>query len=117
DVAVPVQTLYPNASVFCQKRRAFLLMDPPENWTNVQQATDPTTGVNAQRVGLVKDYAGLFFPRVTLSDQGKKINIGASGAIAGLMARIDGTRGVWKAPAGTEADLRDVVGLEFRFSD
>jgi len=33
------------------------------------------------------------------------------------MARIDGARGVWKAPAGSEADLRGVVGIERRFSD
>ncbi len=33
------------------------------------------------------------------------------------MARIDGTRGVWKAPAGIEADLRGVVGLEHKFTD
>jgi hypothetical protein len=33
------------------------------------------------------------------------------------MARIDGSRGVWKAPAGTEATLRGVVGLEQKFSD
>jgi phage tail sheath protein FI len=33
------------------------------------------------------------------------------------MARIDGTRGVWKAPAGTEADLRGIIGVERRFSD
>ena len=37
--------------------------------------------------------------------------------MAGLFARIDGTRGVWKAPAGTEADLRGIVGLDQRFSD
>ncbi len=43
--------------------------------------------------------------------------MGAGGAVAGLMARIDGARGVWKAPAGSEADLRGVVGIERRFSD
>src|SRR6185369_1417332 len=36
-------------------------------------------------------------------------------AIAGLMARIDGERGVWKAPAGTEADLRGVAGVSINF--
>jgi phage tail sheath protein FI len=37
--------------------------------------------------------------------------------IAGLMARIDSTRGVWKAPAGTEADLRGVLDLEVNLTD
>src|SRR5207247_2394805 len=40
-----------------------------------------------------------------------------SGAIAGLCARTDSTRGVWKAAAGTEAYLRGVIGLKQRFSD
>jgi phage tail sheath protein FI len=114
---IAVQSLYGLASVFCQQRRAFLLMDPPEAWTTAQQAIDTTTGVNSLRLGLVKDYSALFFPRVTITDRERKINIGPAGAIAGLMGRIDATRGVWKAPAGTEADLRGVVGLEYRFSD
>ena len=33
------------------------------------------------------------------------------------MARIDGSRGVWKAPAGTEADIRGVSGVEYPISD
>jgi hypothetical protein len=114
DAAVPVTSLYGLASVFCQQRRAFLLMDPPAAWTNAQQAA---TGVAALRVGLVKDYSAIFFPRITIDRQGKQVNIGPAGAIAGLCARIDGTRGVWKAPAGTEADLRGVIGLEYRLSD
>ena len=114
DAAVSVQSLYPNASNFCRNRRAFLLMDPPDSWTDAQTAS---TGVNALRVGLVKDYSAIFFPQITIDENGLKKNIGASGAIAGLCARIDSTRGVWKAPAGTEADLRGIVGLKQRFSD
>jgi phage tail sheath protein FI len=117
DDNVPVTSLYGLASVFCQKRRAFLIMDPPASpsaWTSAQQAA---TGVAALRVGLVKDYSAIFFPRITIDRQGKQVNVGPAGAIAGLVARIDGTRGVWKAPAGTEADLRGVIGLEYRLSD
>ena len=114
DAAVAMQNVYGNASVFCQKRRAFLLMDPPDSWTDAQTAAG---AVAALRIGLVKDYTAVFFPRVTIDESGRKVNIGPTGAIAGLCARIDSTRGVWKAPAGTEADLRGVVGLERRFSD
>jgi hypothetical protein len=114
DAAVSVQSLYGVASVFCQARRAFLLMDAPTTWTDAQTAS---TGVAALRVGLVKDYSALFFPRVMVDDGGLTKPVGPSGAIAGLFARTDGTRGVWKAPAGTEADLRGIVGLEQRFSD
>jgi hypothetical protein len=114
DASVPVQSLYGVASVRCKNRRAFLLMDPPDSWTDAQTAS---IGVNTLRIGLVKDFSALFFPQITIDEGGLKKNIGAAGAIAGLCARIDSTRGVWKAPAGTEADLRGVVGLKQRFSD
>ena len=110
-------TLWGPASGFCLDRRAFLLMDGPSDWKSVQTATSPTTGVNSLRVGLVKDHAALFYPRLLVNDSGLRKAVGASGAIAGLMARIDSTRGVWKAPAGTEADLRGIAGLEMVFSD
>ncbi len=109
--------LWGPASVFCLKRRAFLLIDPPDDWTNAQSAVSASTGVNTLRVGLVKDYSAVFFPRLKIDEGGKEVLVGPSGAIAGLMARIDGTRGVWKAPAGTEADLRGVIGIEYKLSD
>lgn len=116
-VASTTAGIYGAASVFCQERRAFLLMDPPIAWVRAQVATNPTTGVNSLRVGLVKDHSAVFYPRVTIKENGLDVNVGPSGAIAGLIARIDASRGVWKAPAGTEADLRGVYGLEYRFSD
>ncbi len=109
--------LWGNASIFCQERRAFLLIDPENTWTNVQEATDNSTGVNALRAGLVNDHSAVFFPNVTISENGSNLHIGPSGAIAGLMARIDATRGVWKAPAGTEANIRGIRGLQYRFTD
>jgi hypothetical protein len=112
--AVPPKSLYGEASIFCEKRRAFLLMDPPSDWKSAQGAA---IGVAALRLGLSKQYSAVFFPQVTVDENGRKEQVGAAGAIAGLIARIDGTRGVWKAPAGTEADLRGIVGLEYLFSD
>lgn len=111
------RALWGPASVFCQKRRAMLLMDPPDNWSNPQQATDAAIGVNSLRVGLVKNRAAVFYPKVTMMDNQKEVHVGPTGAIAGLIARIDGTRGVWKAPAGTEADLRGIVGIQHKHSD
>lgn len=107
------QQLWGPASAFCLQRRAFLLMDAPV-WNSAQDATN---NVDNLRIGLVKDYASLYFPRLTVSIDGLPVQVGPSGAIAGLMARTDSSRGVWKAPAGTEADIRGVTGLERRFSD
>lgn len=109
--------LWGPASVFCQSRRAVLLIDPPDDWTSSQTATSASVGVNTLRPGLVKDYSTVFFPRVKLDESGKDVFTGPSGAMAGIMARIDSTRGVWKAPAGTEADIRGITGLEYKFSD
>lgn len=114
----PVQSFYGEASVFCQQRRAVLIMDPPDTWKNVQKATDPFNGVNSLRIGLAKDFSALYYPRVRITtSDGTSLLVGPAGAIAGLMARIDANRGVWKAPAGTEADLKGVVGLEYQFND
>jgi uncharacterized protein len=112
--AVAMTDVWGPASVFCQQQRAFLLMDPPIAWNSAQAAS---TGVVGLRAGLVRDHAALFYPRIVVREEGRDRVLGPTGAIAGLMARIDGTRGVWKAPAGTEADLRGVVGLERRLSD
>jgi len=114
EPAVAMTDIWGPASVFCQRRRAFLLMDAPATWDSAQTAS---TGVAALRTGLVKDHAAIYYPRLTVNDSGLRVNVGATGAIAGLMARTDASRGVWKAPAGTEADLRGVVGLAQRFSD
>jgi len=109
-----VEQLWGNASVFCQQQRAFLLMDAPPSWNSAQIATNH---IASARTGLAKDYSAIYFPRIVVNENGREIRIGPSGAMAGLMARIDSARGVWKAPAGTEADLRGIKGLEQTFSD
>ncbi len=106
--------VYGPASAFCQQRRAFLIMDAPKTWKTAQ---DATTGIAAMRVGLVKDHSAIYFPRVVIPNGRSTKQIGASGAVAGVMARTDASRGVWKAPAGTEADIRGIIGLEQRLSD
>jgi uncharacterized protein len=40
-----------------------------------------------------------------------------SGAIAGVIARTDLQRGVWKAPAGLEATINGVMGLGVKLTD
>lgn len=45
------------------------------------------------------------------------LSIGPSSIAAGVWARIDGARGVWKAPAGVETSLRGLVGLEYTVDD
>jgi hypothetical protein len=112
--AQDVGLLWPEASAFCEKQRAFLLVDPPGAWENAQGASE---GVADLRSRTINDYSAVFYPQVTINEKGRNVDIGPAGAIAGVMARIDNSRGVWKAPAGVEADLRGVVGVQRRFSD
>ncbi len=114
SAAVDRKQLWGSASAFCQRRRAFLLMDPPDDWDGFQKAS---VDVNALRIGLVKDHSAIYFPRLRVVEDGREVVIGPSGAMAGLYARIDANRGVWKAPAGTEADLRGVAGVDLSLSD
>ncbi len=89
------------AAVYCEARRCFLLLDPDPGWTD---AAGVTAGLRA--LGIGSPNAALYFP--SLLGAG---GIPPSGAVAGVIARTDRERGIWKAPAGTEADLRGVSGL------
>lgn len=102
------------ASEFCRRQRAVLLLDAPAQWNSLTTMLDADTGVEALRTQVVADHAALFDPRLRV---GATDGVGPSGAIAGLLARIDGSRGVWKAPAGVEATLKGVDGLAHRWTD
>ena len=70
--------------------------------------------------GLVARNAALYFPRVIEADpllDSKLDTFAPCGVIAGVMARTDATRGVWKAPAGIEAALRGTQGLSVKMTD
>lgn len=66
-------------------------------------------------------YGAVYYPWVKALDptgrSAEPISLPPSGYIAGLYAQIDARRGVWKAPAGTEASLSGVVGLERELTD
>ncbi|MFK7995276.1 MAG: phage tail sheath C-terminal domain-containing protein [Granulosicoccus sp.] len=104
------------ASQCCQKMRALLIVDPPSDtntgWTN---ATDVLQGISALRAGAVTDHAALYWPRIKVTEQTSAID--PSGTVAGIMARTDGLRGVWKAPAGVEAKTLGSRGFEHMLSD
>ncbi len=106
--------LYGPASVFCQQSRAFLIVDPRSDWVT---ADDVDAEIADVRIGVATDHAAIYWPRLAISEAGVIRNIDPSGSIAGLMARIDSSRGVWKAPAGTEATIRGVRGVQHSMSD
>jgi phage tail sheath protein FI len=66
-------------------------------------------------------YGAIYFPWIRALDpsgqSSEPILLPPSGYVAGLYARIDASRGVWKAPAGTEASLGGAVGLAIDLTD
>jgi hypothetical protein len=92
----------------CQKARAFLLVDPPSSLTSVGDLQKWVQTTTIQQTSDVRAFSAVYFPRLQIPDplmQYRARNVGASGSVAGIYARTDASRGVWKAPAGTDAGL------------
>ncbi|HEY0502492.1 MAG TPA: phage tail sheath subtilisin-like domain-containing protein [Lysobacter sp.] len=74
------------------------------------------------KVSPKNSYGALYYPWLEIADRAgagrnPKRYVPPSGFIAGLFARIDNQRGVWKAPAGTETGLIGPIGLEYSVTD
>ncbi|WLB91306.1 phage tail sheath family protein [Bradyrhizobium japonicum] len=118
-------TLWGPVSAIAQACRAFLLVDPHASdpvvspGTNWKSVANAQAGVIAARAGLAKDYAAMYWPRVKITDEtsGNDRMIDPAGTVAGIFARTDAARGVWKAPAGLEAVTVGVRGVEVPMSD
>ena len=92
------------AAEYCEKKKAFMILDPPSTWETVQ---DVENGLNS--IGTNSKNAAIYFPRVKVPDLLDNLQlkeVGPSGSIAGVYARTDLGRGVWKAPAGIDALLQ-----------
>ncbi|MEV4869238.1 phage tail sheath C-terminal domain-containing protein [Streptomyces syringium] len=108
-------TVLSAAVALCQEKRMFLVADAPAAWRSI----------DAARAGLPMfesvpgPHAALYFPHLEMVDlvTGRLRAFPPSGAVAGVMARTDSERGVWKAPAGTEARLAGVRALTVPMTD
>lgn len=71
---------------------------------------------------LASEYAGFYYPWVKANDP---IGVGKnpvkllppSGFVMGIIARTDNERGVWKAPAGIDAKVRNAIDVEYLIND
>ncbi|MBD2080940.1 phage tail sheath C-terminal domain-containing protein [Leptolyngbya sp. FACHB-17] len=106
---------------YCQDKRALLIVDPPSGWKTISQAV---AGMNQLRSDLggeaLARNAAVFFPRLKMADplqENRTQEFAPCGAIAGIFTRTDVNRGVWKAPAGTEAGLLGVRELGYKMTD
>lgn len=96
---------------YCTNRGdIFALLDAPDT-TNV---ADVVTMRNK-----LKGLGEIHYPYVQMADPvtGIKIDVPASGMVAGTYARIDASYGVWRAAAGAEAVLRGALGTKKVLTD
>ena len=116
-------TVYSKAMAYCAKRRAMLIVDPPAAWGAIKEtaAAKAVAGLGALGLnGVEARNAALYFPRVIEADPllgGQLDTFVPCGIIAGVMARTDTQRGVWKAPAGLDAAVSGTQGLQANLND
>lgn len=99
---------------YAVERRAFVILDPPPTWNTVANASLPANAAPTTT------NAAVYFPNIRKADplrDGQITTMSPSGAVAGVIARTDATRGVWKAPAGLEATLSGVAELSVPLTD
>jgi phage tail sheath protein FI len=105
-----------DAAAYCQERRAFLIVDSPAAADKPEEMEKAITGADLPKT----DYAAVYYPWIKIADPlagGRLKTVAPSGTMAGVYARTDSTRGVWKAPAGTEATLIGVQGVVYPLTD
>jgi uncharacterized protein len=104
-----------DAAVACAvRRRAMVIVDPPAAWT-----APPTISEVSALVSQSAN-AALYYPRLQAADplRGNQVaSFAPCGAVAGIYARIDASSGVWKAPAGVQANVLGVEGVSVALSD
>ena len=120
DVA---QDIYATVLDYCYARRAMFIVDPPRAWAANKETAAANAKAGLADLGIggeVARNAALYFPRVRQADplrEGQPDIFPACGILAGVMARTDATRGVWKAPAGIDATLNGINGLQANLTD
>jgi phage tail sheath protein FI len=108
------------AAQYCKQRRAMYIVDPLMAWDEPADITG-ASGLGSAGWGLSPtENAALYFPYLRQPDplqENRLADFAPCGAVAGVMARTDGQRGVWKAPAGIDATLNGVVELTVKLTD
>lgn len=125
------------AIAFCERKMAFLIMDPPvadsadgmvapAPGTVPAGTTQANTILNTMNSGSLPESknAALYFPYLLSPDPlsgsatnyvtGQPCEIPPAATVAGVYATTDLARGVWKAPAGFQATCSNVTGVVAR---
>jgi phage tail sheath protein FI len=109
-------SVYTDAAKYCNDKRAMLIVDPPNDWNSPRDAMNGIELLGLSRT----ESAVIYYPRIVAPDPKEEDRyrvFSPSGAIAGIIAKTDAQRGIWKAPAGIDAILTGVPELEYRMTD
>jgi len=98
----------------------FAIFDLPLTTVSASEAITTKRSVETSGLG-TSDRGCVVYPWVRvsnpLSPTGQSIAIPACGHVMGVFSRIIAARGVWKAPAGTEAVIRGVIECVYSNTD
>lgn len=118
------KTVREAAAKLCRERRALFVVDPLKAWdanVDTAAATAKTSQLAGDVLALANaDHAALYFPRLRKRDSlrgGQMDTFPPCGAVAGVMARTDTQRGVFKAPAGLGATVVGAEALTVKLTD
>jgi hypothetical protein len=115
DVGTQTRTA---ALAYCRDRRAMLVLDPLAGWNTPALTIAGLASFEAE--GMRHPNAALYWPRLLMPDPLKENRLeefAPCGVVAGVVARTDAQRGVWKAPAGQEATMLGARALEYKLTD
>nr|WP_230968454.1 phage tail sheath subtilisin-like domain-containing protein [Nostoc sp. WHI] len=105
--------IWSTALAFCERKQAFAILDPQEN-----AGADPSSSPRPMIADLIdrvpkSQNGAIYFPYLLSNDPltGRTIPRPPSGFVAGIYARTDLNRGVWKAPAGLETTISNTTGV------
>jgi phage tail sheath protein FI len=98
-------------AAFCRTRRAFLIADAADTANEASvRPIETDDGINA----------AIYYPWLRMSDPLQENRIRSfppSGAVAGIYARTDARRNVWKSPAGIEASVVGARAVTKKLTD
>jgi phage tail sheath protein FI len=102
---------YAAALTYCEQKWSFLIVDTPGEHPAGRLLTTRTQMIDWMNAnaGLRHPNSAVYFPRLEMPDPLREFrprNVALSGTLAGIYARTDVARGVWKAPAGISANIQ-----------
>jgi Bacteriophage tail sheath protein len=104
---------------YCGVRRplsdCFFIADMPQ-----QDQTPKDVADWQDNLSVANSYGAVYYPWLRMADPNggpEAVEVPPSGFVAGVYARTDAQRGVWKTPAGSQASVAGSVGLARELTD